>query len=141
MRPFATEINQAKEFIQLVESLLISNEGITGVMALKEAPEKMVGNPGIWRFIKEHYRRELGYVLHPRFQGKGYMQEALGEVIQFGFDTLRLHSIVTSVNPFNLPSIKLLERNEFFREACFRENYFANGTFHDTAVYTWLAGH
>jgi len=139
LRPLATDLRQAEEFIQLVESLLISNEGITWVMALKEAPEKMIGNVGIWRFMKEHYRGELGYVLHPRFQGKGYMLEAFSEVIKYGFETLGLHSLEANVNPFNLPSIKLLERNNFIREAYFRENYFANGTFHDTAVYTRLA--
>jgi ribosomal-protein-alanine N-acetyltransferase len=139
LRPLATEIKQAEEFIQLVESLLISNEGITWVMALKEAPERMIGNLGIWRFIKEHYRGELGYVLHPQYQGKGYMQEAFNEVIKYGFETLGLHSLEANVDPSNLPSIKLLERNNFIREAYFRENYFANGTFHDTAVYTRLA--
>ncbi len=139
LRPLATNIRQAEEFIQIVENLLTGNEGITWVMALKDAPEKMIGNLGIWRFIKEHYRGELGYVLHPKFQGKGYMQEAFNEVIKYGFETLGLHSLEANVDPSNHPSIKLLERNNFIREAYFRENYFANGTFHDTAVYSRLA--
>lgn len=139
LRPLDTSMQQAEDFIQLVEALLRNNEGITWVMALKEDPGTMIGNISIWRLIKEHYRGELGYVMHTAFHGKGYMSEALREVLNYGFGTLELHSLEASVSPENLPSIRLLERNGFTREAFFRENYFAHGRFYDTAVYSMLA--
>lgn len=66
------------------------------------------------------------------------MQEALAAVLNFGFRTLQLHSVEANVNPGNTASIKLLERNHFIREGYFRENYFYNGRFLDSAVYSLL---
>lgn len=97
---------------------------------------KTIGIIALWRIVKEHYRAELGYVLHPDFQNKGIMNEALQVVLEYGFNTLKLHSIEARINPANSASIKLLERNNFIREAYFRENYYFNGIFSDTAVYS-----
>jgi ribosomal-protein-alanine N-acetyltransferase len=51
---------------------------------------------------------------------------------------MKLHSVEADVNPANQPSIKLLERNNFVREAYFKENYFYDGKFLDSAIYTLL---
>lgn len=142
-RPLATDPKQALEFIQLLNDLLAGNKGIHWIMTLKEKPSKMIGNIGIWRLIPEHYRGEIGYVLQTDMHRKGYMSEAITAVIQYGFTVLGLHSLEAKVSPDNIPSIKLLERNKFIREAYFKEDHFANGRFYDTAVYsllksTWL---
>ncbi len=52
---------------------------------------------------------------------------------------MNLHSIEANVNPGNTASIKLLEKNNFTREAYFKENYFYDGKFLDTAIYSLLA--
>jgi ribosomal-protein-alanine N-acetyltransferase len=57
-------------------------------------------------------------------------------VLKYGFEVLKLHSIEANVNPENIASIKLLEKNNFVREAYFRENYFYNGKFLDSAIYS-----
>jgi ribosomal-protein-alanine N-acetyltransferase len=67
------------------------------------------------------------YVLHPLFQGRGLMQEAMIIVIDYGFRAMHLHSIEANVNPDNAASIKLLERNNFVREAYHKENSYFNG--------------
>jgi ribosomal-protein-alanine N-acetyltransferase len=51
---------------------------------------------------------------------------------------MKLHSIEAHVNPNNIASIKLLEKNGFIREAYFKEDYFYDGKFLDTAVYSLL---
>jgi ribosomal-protein-alanine N-acetyltransferase len=66
------------------------------------------------------------------------MQEALLKVINYGFKVINLHSIEANVNPGNAASIKLLEKNKFVREAYFKENYFYNGKFLDTVIYSLL---
>lgn len=66
------------------------------------------------------------------------MQEALTEVLKFGSGTMQLHSIEARVDPKNLPSIKLIERYGFVREGLFKEVYFYEGRFLDTAVYSLL---
>jgi [ribosomal protein S5]-alanine N-acetyltransferase len=87
---------------------------------------------------KEHYRAEIGYALHPEHQGIGLMQEALNAVLDYGFTVMNLHSVEANVNPNNAASINLLQRNGFMREGMFRENYFYNGKFLDSAIYSLL---
>lgn len=133
-----TSIDEAKSFIKLIINLLENNSGITWAMALKEYPDKLIGTIGLWRLIKEHYRAEIGYMLHPAYWRKGLTKEAILKVIEFGFNELNLHSIEAHINPRNNPSAKTLESTGFVREAYFKEDFFFNGKFEDTAIYSLL---
>jgi [ribosomal protein S5]-alanine N-acetyltransferase len=138
-RPLAKTIEDAHELIGRIEQALKHNEGITWAITLKTDP-KLIGTIGFWQITKEHFRAEIGYLLHPDWQGKGLMQEAISKVIDYGFNNLRLHSVEANVNPGNQASIRLLERNHFTREAHFKENYYYNGKFLDTVIYSRLTG-
>lgn len=137
-RPLAKTVADAEALIKVVTALLDKNDGITWGIFLKEE-NTLMGTIGFWRIQKEHYRAEIGYLLHPSLQGKGIMQEAMTAVLKYGFDSMHLHSVEAVVNPSNNPSIKLLQKNGFIREAYFRENYFSNGRFLDSAIYSLLS--
>ena len=136
-RPLAKSPDDALKLIQLITDFLKKNEGITWGIELK-SDTRLIGTIGLWRIFKEHYRAEIGYLLHPAQQGKGIMQEAFTPILDYGFKTIKLHSIEATVNPENAASIKILERNNFEREAYFKENYFYNGNFLNSAVYSLL---
>ena len=138
LRPLITKKEEAMEFIQKVENALIQNEGIAWVICEIEKPKIVIGHIGIWRLMKEHYRGEIGYLIHTDFQGKGMMTEALKASIDYGFNQLKLHSIEAHVSPLNQPSMNILERNHFIREAYFKEDFFAKGKFHDSIVYSLI---
>lgn len=137
-RPRAQSIEDALDFITRVNKGIENNEGINWAICLKDVPAP-VGVISFWRIIKEHYRAEVGYMLSPDFQGKGIMQEALVAILNYGFGKMGLHSVEANVNPANEASIKLLEKNGFQREAYFRENFYYNGRFLDSAIYCLLA--
>ena len=134
-RPRDTSIADAEITIQKRIDNLQSNSGINWGITLKN-DDTLIGDIAFWRIDKEHYRAEIGYMLHPDFQGKGIMQEALTKAIDYAFNILKVHSIEANVNPLNEASIKLLERNKFVREAYFRENFYYNGKFLDSAIYS-----
>ncbi|HEY6976407.1 MAG TPA: GNAT family protein [Chitinophagaceae bacterium] len=136
-RPRAKSIEDARTLINKMDEALVKNEGITWGITLKPGL-KIIGTIGYWRIIKEHFRAEIGYQLHFDLQGKGIMQEALVKVLDYGFNIMQLHSVEANVNPGNLPSIKLLEKNNFKREAYFKENYYFNGRFLDSAIYSLI---
>jgi ribosomal-protein-alanine N-acetyltransferase len=138
LRPLITKKEEAMEFIQKVENALIQNEGIAWVICEIEKPKIVIGHIGIWRLMKEHYRGEIGYLLHTDFQGKGMMTEALKAAIDYGFNQLKLHSIEAHVSPKNQPSQNILERNGFVKEGYLKEDFFAKGEFHDTILYSLL---
>lgn len=136
-RPSLKSEEDAIALIRKIAKLLQDNEGINWGICLKEN-NRLLGTIALFNFVKEHYRCELGYMLHPGFQGKGIAQEALTAVLKYAFNLINLHSIEANVNPGNMASIKLLERNGFVKEAYFRENFYFEGKFLDSAIYSLL---
>jgi ribosomal-protein-alanine N-acetyltransferase len=133
----AKSIDEASRWIRMINEGISDNQHIAWAITLKNAPG-LIGTITLWNIKKEHYRAEIGYALHPLFQGQGLMQEALTAVLDYGFNTLKLHSVEGNVNPNNMRSIQLLEKNGFVREAYHRENYYYNGHFLDSAIYSLI---
>jgi ribosomal-protein-alanine N-acetyltransferase len=137
-RPRPTDIKDTLEFINKITDLEKNNDLITWGITLKNEP-KLIGTVCFLNIKKENYRSELGYALHPDFHNKGIMNEVLSVVIKYGFEQMKLHSIEANINPANIASQKLLEKNGFVREAYFKENFFWQGKFLDSAIYSLLA--
>ncbi|WP_299767162.1 GNAT family N-acetyltransferase [uncultured Dokdonia sp.] len=83
------------------------------VLTLKENPDQYIGAISLWHFSEDRKTAEVGYDLHPDYQGKGYMSEALQAIVRFGFDTLELHTIEAYTHENNTSSKQLLEKFEF----------------------------
>ncbi|HET9825250.1 MAG TPA: GNAT family N-acetyltransferase [Chitinophagaceae bacterium] len=130
-------IDDATQWIQMIDEGIRTNQYIAWAITLKNE-QKLIGTISFWNVKKEHHRAEIGYALHPLFQGKGLMQEAMTPVLDYGFKQMKLHSVEANVNPNNVASIKLLEKNNFVREAYHKENYYYNGKFLDSAIYSLL---
>jgi ribosomal-protein-alanine N-acetyltransferase len=130
-------IDEARQWIDAINEGIDGNQYIAWAIALKNDPT-LIGTITFWNVQKEHYRAEIGYALHSRFQGQGLMQEAIIVVLDYGFNILKLHSVEANVNPKNDRSIQVLERNGFVREAYHRENYYHNGHFLDSAIYSLI---
>ncbi|MBL7996050.1 GNAT family N-acetyltransferase [bacterium] len=137
-KPLMQSVDEALEAIQKIENAVAANESITWAISLKNEAN-MIGTIGFWKIIKEHHRAEIGYLLHPDHWGKGLMQEAIVPILNYGFSIMRLHSVEANVNTGNAVSIRFLEKNGFVREAFFKENYYFNGQFLDSYIYSKLA--
>jgi ribosomal-protein-alanine N-acetyltransferase len=105
------------------------------------ATGQYLGNAGFWRLVKPHFRAEIGYVLTPERWGQGVMPEALGAILQFGFETIGLHTVEANIDPDNTSSRRVLEKLGFIREGYLRESYYEpeQARFTDTALYSLLA--
>ena len=130
-------IDEARQWIHTINEGIDNNQQIAWAITLKN-DSKLIGTITFWNVQKEHYRAEIGYALHTKFQGQGLMQEAMTSVLEYGFNTLNFHSVEANVNPGNKRSIQLLEKNGFVREAYHRENYYYNGHFLDSAIYSLI---
>jgi [ribosomal protein S5]-alanine N-acetyltransferase len=134
----AANMKEAEDFITLVSNNIGNNEAIIWAITLKEYPSKAIGTICFWRMQKEHYRAELGYVLDPKYWRQGIMKEAIFKIIEYGFDSMGLHSVEARINPHNIASASVLESTGFVREAYFKEDFHHGGKFEDTAVYSRL---
>ena len=136
-RPRAKSIADAENLIRLIDHDIENNIGITWGVSLT-GTSRLIGTMGFWNITKAHFRAEIGYLLHPDFQGKGLMIESAKKTIDFGFREMGLHSIEANINPNNLRSAKMLENCGFVKEAHFRENYYYDGKFLDSVIYSLI---
>jgi ribosomal-protein-alanine N-acetyltransferase len=113
-RKTATSIDEARQFIDRIMIFENNNESVMWVITLKDNP-KLIGTIVLWHIIKEKDQAEIGYELLPEYRGQGIMKEALSAVIEFGFKTLGLKTIVADSKAINLPSVKLLEKCGFVK--------------------------
>jgi ribosomal-protein-alanine N-acetyltransferase len=105
---------------------------------IEKSSQKLIGDFAFWKIDAKNSRAEIGYTLKPEFWGKGFMKEAMIEILNFGFDHLKLHSIEANINPENNNSRGILKKLGFQKEAYFRENYFFNGDYLDSEIYSLL---
>ncbi len=91
---------------------LAENRSIQWAITLKGQP-KLIGTACLWNLRPETAEAELGFDLMPEHWGKGYMQEAVAAIIQYGFETLHLKLMDAYTLPENTASVKLLTRHGF----------------------------
>jgi ribosomal-protein-alanine N-acetyltransferase len=136
-RPRPASVNEIHELIQKITKGIEDNDSIGWGISLKNE-SRLIGSIGYHRIEKPNYRAEIGYMLLPSCWKQGYMSEAIKPVINYGFNVMKLHSIEANINPSNRASAQLLKKFHFVKEAYFRENYYFNGKFIDSEVYSLL---
>ncbi len=111
-RPIQRTIAQTDAFISRVKNGVEEGEWFFWTIILK-GQNDFIGTICLWDFNKVNRTAAFGYELHPDFQGKGYMNEALSRVIKYGFEVLGLQKIEASTHTHHKASISLLEKNNF----------------------------
>jgi len=129
-----TSIDQAQKFVDQKIEDWKNAKGISWVITLK-ADKSAIGDITYWRIMAKDHRAEIGYSLKPEYWQKGYMTEALTTILQWGFQTLGLHSVLADINPHNSASRNLLQKVGFEKEGYLKENYYFNGQYLDSEIY------
>lgn len=136
-RPLAVTPEDALKHIQMIDQKVIENEGINWAITIK-GNDDFIGIIGLFVIKKEDFRAEIGYMLLPEHHNNGYVSEAIERVLEYGFQGLKLHSVEAIIDPDNIASEKVLQKNGFIKEAHLRENGFWDGRFIDTVIYSKL---
>ena len=130
-------LRSTEDAIELIKIMTNTADRIVWGITLKNQ-DRIIGSIGYHRIEKEHYRAEIGYMLSPEYWKTGLMSEAITKVIEFGFNEMNLHSIEAIINPANTVSRKILQKFNFIKEGYFKENFFFEGKFLDSEVYSLL---
>lgn len=136
-RPIAETLEDAKKLIRGMDEVIEEKSGVSWSIKMKGS-ERVIGHIGFYRTQHQHYRTELGYMLRRDFWGKGIISEATRAALDYAFFEMKVHSVEAVIDPANRRSGAVLERNHFIKEAHFRENFYWNGKFTDTGIYTLL---
>lgn len=105
-------VDDAKTFIQIINENIQKNHSIYWAIVLKSS-NKLIGAICLFNFSEDNTKAEIGYELLPDFQGKGVMQEAASNVIDFGSRHIGLRLIEAYTHSENQSSTRLLKKFNF----------------------------
>ncbi len=117
----------------------LTHQGDDLMLAMENrATGELIGSVNlIWR-SQEHQQGEIGYTLHPDFQGHGYASEAARAMLRFGFHDMKLHRICGVCDERNLRSRRLMERIGMQQEALLRQVEWVKGQWVSHTVHAIL---
>lgn len=95
-----------------------------------------IGSCGFNKIDTQNLRAEIGGEMSPEAWGKRIAPQAVKQIIDFGFNTMNLHSIEARVSPNNRSTIYLLEQLGFIKEAHFKDYYQFQDQWHSLAIYS-----
>lgn len=108
------------------------------LLVLKETGET-IGRGGFHNWYKAHRRAEVGYVLNKEeHKRKGYMSEALGAMLDYGFNTMDLNRVEAFIGPGNTASQKLVKKYGFTQEGHLRQHYISGAEIQDSLIFSLL---
>lgn len=111
-RPKMKGLEEIRNFILRIHKDTEEERGLYWVISII-GNRKLIGVVCLWKFSEDYRVAELGYELMPHFQKKGFMQEAVSRVIQYGFEQISLDQIEAFTHRKNKNSIGLLKKNGF----------------------------
>lgn len=126
--------------IKLVErtNLAYQNRQAIGWAGILRENDAIIGTCGFNQIDFANLRAEIGGELAANYWGKHIALEALETIIDFGLNTMRLHTIEAKVSPENRGAIYVLESLGFTKEAHYKHRIYFCGEFRDMAVYTLI---
>jgi [ribosomal protein S5]-alanine N-acetyltransferase len=130
-------VSEAREQITRMKATYERTDGIGWGITLKEQ-DTVIGMVGFWQWSYSN-RAMLGYDLAREYWGKGIANEAVREIIRFGYEKMELNRIEAETIEDNHESRRMLEKIGFVLEGIRREYSLENdGKYHGSAMYALL---
>ncbi|MBH8562618.1 GNAT family N-acetyltransferase [Nostoc sp. CENA67] len=129
----------AKRYVPHLAAVEIGDKPVFIVFAIQHiADAKMIGQVSINLSAKEQSQGEIGWILHPDYQGRGYATEAAQVLLNYCFAQRKLHRITAMCDTRNTASVRLMERLGMRREAHLKQSIFIQGAWRDEYIYALL---
>lgn len=93
------------------------------------------GAGGLNSLSEKHRKAEIGLWLLPQYWGKGIMTEAMTQILEYGFEALKLHRIEGFIESENIACKRAVEKLGMRHEGTMRECELKNGRFIDLDIY------
>ncbi len=128
-------INQITDFIDYY--LKDEKEGNSSCFGIYKE-KKLIGLLHFNNINHAYKNAEISFELNPNFQNQGIMSLILPKFIDYGFYKLNLHRIEGIVCSENIPSLKLLEKNNFMKEGILKDKIynFVDKRYEDGIIYS-----
>lgn len=131
--PFPYSKENGEFWVNLAVEGLEQGDKYIFAIHLKDNP-MIIGGIGLG-IDQTNNKAEMGYWLDEQYWDKGIISEAAKALIQFGFDTLKLHKIFATHFTHNLASGRVMQKIGMTQEGILKEHLFKNGNYLDLISY------
>ncbi|MFK5956886.1 MAG: GNAT family protein [Planctomycetota bacterium] len=123
--------SQAADYVASIQRNFAAKSILQWGICLRET-NTIIGTCSLVRVDLSQKRSEIGIIMGEVSWGQGLASEALETVIQFAFHKLELLRLEADVDPNNLRSLALFEKQGFQREGLLRERWRVHGEVQDS---------
>lgn len=130
---FYTEEYQRKRIAQYEEER--AADARYDFLVIHKADRRIIGSVSLSFVVRGPLQScMIGYSLDKDYNGKGYMTEAVKQVVDYAFRELKFHRITGEASPDNPGSIRVLENAGFHKEGIARLNVKIRGVWKDHQI-------
>jgi ribosomal-protein-alanine N-acetyltransferase len=129
-------IDQANEWLKWMGGFFAAKDGLRWGITLQDGV--FVGSAGLHRWNREAQYAQIGCDIAYKFWGHGYGQEAMREIIEFGWKQMKLNRIEAEVVQGNQGSVHVMDKLGFKQEGVLRQRLLKGGKFYDVLIYSLL---
>jgi ribosomal-protein-alanine N-acetyltransferase len=104
-------------------------------IALKTAPDRIIGTVGCFWVSRDAKSMELAYALDEQHWNKGLVPEACGEVMEYCFDHFGLKRIQARCKPENTASARVMQKIGMTYEGTLKASIFHRNRYWDMCYY------
>lgn len=131
-------VEDAKRLIELMSQNYANKEWIEWGITLT-GTKKVIGLVGYGEWNRRHNFGSIGYDLAKAYWGQGIGSEAVGAILNFGFERMALNRIEAITLMDNERSITMLKRLGFHLDGVRRQLVLEDDGYHDSAIFSVLA--
>lgn len=137
--PALSSIEETKQLIAFLSQMAQEEDSLR--WSIVGPGGEVIGSCGYnyWQ-LQGAYRGEIGCDLAPALWGLGYMKEALGLVLDFGFNRMGLNRIEALCHPDNNRAERLVQTLGFQKEGILRQYRQTPSGFQDVTLHALLRG-
>jgi RimJ/RimL family protein N-acetyltransferase len=134
--PYTSDLADA--LVDDAERLGVPTPGQWLQLAVVDGEDRLLGDVAVW-LDAAGLLAMVGYTLAPESQGQGYAVEAVRAVVDWLFTTRKVHRVAATIDPENVASARVLERNGFRYIGTARSAALVRGVWKDDARFEILA--
>jgi ribosomal-protein-alanine N-acetyltransferase len=133
---WASPDQAAQLILRELASAAVGESVRLGLVRLED--DALIGTCSLFHLDVQSRRAEIGYALARTAWRQGYVQEAVGALIEYAFTVLDLNRLEADIDPDNEASARSLDRLGFQLEGLLRERWIVAGRVSDSALYGLL---
>lgn len=134
----AAELAERLRDPERVRSVITAEGQVLFLVVVRRDTGELIGDLVLFWHSDEHRHAEIGYVLHPDHEGRGFATEATRALLALCFEQAGAHRVSARLDLRNQASARLLERLGLRHEATLVEDEWFKGEWSTTLVYAML---